>query len=374
MPPKYLKDISIATLFGICKALFLLLFALILYSIYAIPDLLNRNDVEFSILYSDSIGVLLPALLSVIIPLILLDSLKNRIALYLLYPLYMWLMAGPYIIFVLPVILASLLSLIIGHYVLEIFKKEGVARIMIPVLGIALMASLITWIVLINNHDKRVIEIRTEHETSWNAWEIAAKNKDPRLCENISEQSTKDSCYWEFGRELKDASLCNKIQSLNLKKPCLEIASVKDCGDIATPASRDDCFLQVAGYSVHSDICREIRNPASRDDCFMQVAVNIKLASGCDDIQNQSMKSKCFNDVVSLITIARRCENMFLQADRDDCLLQTTKDNRYLTWECDDIQDQSVKSKCYDDMVLLKDNLCDDIQDQSVRSKCHVRK
>ena len=297
-----------STSYKICKGLFLVLLAIILFSLYTLPDLLNRDDVEFSALFPHPLSDLFPALLAIVIPLIAANKLRNRIILFLPYALYVYFAAGPWIVVVgYAYIGVPFLALVIGHYVLEVLKKASVTKIMIPVLAVILVASLITWTLLIINHNKRVIEIRIEHEESWKALEFAAKNKDPRLCENISEQSTKDSCYYEFGRYLTDPLLCNKIQSLNLKTPCLETVSAKHCTGITTQASRDECFLQVirSSNSVHASICGEIENSTSRDDCFMQVAKNSKLTSICDGIQNQSVKNKCFDDVVLLISQQR---------------------------------------------------------------------
>jgi hypothetical protein len=291
----------------ISKGLFLALLATILYASPFIENFLDPT-VNYGFLGAIAFLGTLPAIICLLVPLSLVNKLSKKIIFFLALFTPYWLFityyaGGGHFELYFPYIAEPFMVLVTAHFILEIVTKEKIVKLMIPVLSIFLVASLIILSVVIIKKNNSATETKVELTKSWDAYGLAVKNSNPQLCEGISIQEHKDSCFNDIGVNLGDSLLCNKIQNKNRKDSCLQNASAnytkrKQCEAMTTQASKDGCLFQIAENSNDPSLCNNFENQPLRSACFSSIAHKYKRFDLCDKISPDETRYACLVDAV----------------------------------------------------------------------------
>src|SRR3989339_1175165 len=100
--------------------------------------------------------------------------------------------------------------------------------------------------------------------------DYAIQNKNPSICQDVSQESIRNSCYDQLASRLNREDLCREITDIDMFSVCLiEIAKAKKdsviCDGVDASYS-DQCYLLVAVSIPNPDICNKIINEQVREE------------------------------------------------------------------------------------------------------------
>jgi hypothetical protein len=161
---------------------------------------------------------------------------------------------------------------------------------------------------------------------------LALSNKDPSLCEKISNQSEKDECFRILAVYIKDSSLCERIITESLKNECydayyryraLEITDPSLCEKILDGSEKYLCYLDFVGNRLKEVSECEERMPSrySKDICFGYFARETLDFSLCEKIiEDKKEKDQCYYQIAIKTKDKSLCEKVTDQRLRDSCM------------------------------------------------------
>lgn len=90
---------------------------------------------------------------------------------------------------------------------------------------------------------------------------------EPSYCKSIKDSNSQLTCYAEMGREAKEISVCYEIPESESKNICLAKTGddISLCENIKYP---NDCYETIAKYKQDSSICNRIPVSYLRDNAY----------------------------------------------------------------------------------------------------------
>ncbi len=138
---------------------------------------------------------------------------------------------------------------------------------------------------------------------------------DPNLCENISEDWLKFSCYQKIlNGKMKNysANNCEKLDDAMEKNICFAICAEQDeniklCGKINIKTFGDVCEYNVS-VKTKENHCELMGDSSYKKHCLEKVAVANRDFNLCMTISDPYERGKCVNNVANLIESYEPCE------------------------------------------------------------------
>lgn len=140
---------------------------------------------------------------------------------------------------------------------------------------------------------------------------IAYKHADVKICEKISSEKIRNSCYYILATEHKLIQYCDSIVNDNpFKKDCVDYAKVKInldlrengniqvCENIAKEGSpsweRDNCLLDLIDVNPDPVICDKMFFDITKENCYVKIARILKSSQYCEKIiSNEPLRKSC---------------------------------------------------------------------------------
>jgi len=99
--------------------------------------------------------------------------------------------------------------------------------------------------------------------------DLAAANKDEKLCSKIADQQAKDMCNSNVASRKNDLAVCDNLSD---------------------PEQKTNCIGTIAGQQKDKALCNAA---PSKDDCYISYAVTTKDASICELASTADKKQQC---------------------------------------------------------------------------------
>jgi len=129
---------------------------------------------------------------------------------------------------------------------------------------------------------------------------LAIKNNDYNLCKNIHETSIQQNCLLRFLR-------CEEVNN-DHKDECFASLgalnqNLNECDEIIDQSTRDSCYFGVSTGSGSIDGCTMIsdENETRKDFCYYILGGKFQNKSVCDNIINPKTRNECSNSIHSQI-------------------------------------------------------------------------
>lgn len=261
-----------------------------------------------------------------------------------------------------------------------------------------------------------------EKQKQYDTYNTAVDTLDPTVCEKIIgndklKAECLDNVYSAQASKEKDVKLCEKITDTTTKDRCVNsfvydtaIASAKqsDCdkivgdSDLKSACEKNIVFAKIEeqSFSGTVDVCNTLAG-ADKDYCvnrikkdsdidLLQKGTNTKDISICGQIQDINMKNTCSDTVYMSLAIEKKdgslCTKIVDVNRRTNCIAQFARVNDVSLLQkalaennlslCTTITTPDLKIKCTD-TILLKQwvanrdaTLCAKITDASTKKQC----
>ena len=254
-------------------------------------------------------------------------------------------------------------------------------------------------------------------------YNMAIKEKDPRICEEITEISKKNECkdaivasiaqknnnleqcstlsntgilvlckdaiYTDRAIMSNDTWLCKEISSTTKQASCIDLIDIKKlqeatkdkkiteefCETLISEKQKSTCLASVSASDETSlyqraiteddiNICKKIETQDTQITCIDTISLKLAISSSnitlCEDITDESKKAYC---------------KMQLSRNSDIWIYKTSIQNNTLD-ACQNIENENLRNKCHDTIILNtvkidKDvSRCDNINDTTIISAC----
>ena len=195
-----------------------------------------------------------------------------------------------------------------------------------------------------------------EQQTGWNQdncyREAALNGADEKICQNISDEGTKNSCTISVAMEKDDITLCGLMPNQRAKNWCIETVAVDNdersfcekivdvgtdtmkescirqtnipCEEITVHADKDSCYQDKALYQSDETICQKISDAAVKNKCITNIAIANADITLCNSIQNLNEKDQCILNVAIENNNAEFCQQISGSATKQECIQQTS--------------------------------------------------
>ena len=131
--------------------------------------------------------------------------------------------------------------------------------------------------------------------------------KDPTICESVSDSSySRESCYLDVAPVVNDASICKlsgPFQGMCYGYVALNTKNEKICDNVLDESSRNSCYIYFNQMVGDISICEDkINITKDKDDCYYSVVSSfflrgIKLTPKdkqiCEKITTKDVKNEC---------------------------------------------------------------------------------
>lgn len=130
---------------------------------------------------------------------------------------------------------------------------------------------------------------------------LAAKNKNPSLCQEVSKDirpscyaivaaakndmnvcadagTSKDKCYSEYAKNKQDIAACDKITDVN---------------------NKDYCYYDIFNIVGDPTICDKMMNAGQKNGCYWNAAMRFQDTSYCNKITQSDQKQNCLQQLTS---------------------------------------------------------------------------
>jgi len=209
----------------------------------------------------------------------------------------------------------------------------------------------------ISYEDQEKIEIRDSCYL-----EIAFKDNNENICEEIISSYPRDECYYEFGTKELDPKLCNQIES-EQKFSCLQSVYLKEA---IKKKDYKMCFepygFDEEGYPKEMDY--EIA------ECVTNIAVNKKELEYCVVLDSGygRVQDECYRDVAKAKKDISICDKIRIH-ERGECLewfLSRTDDPEEICLEMNDSESFLVCVKQLDCEDSMNKEACRELVDKTI--------
>jgi len=135
------------------------------------------------------------------------------------------------------------------------------------------------------------------------------------------------------------------------------VEAAADCGSLAAPIERIECYVDRATQAGHPKPCQEAADEGVRYQCYAILAGRLKDATLCDDIppssdETRALRDACLSDVAEVLKETALCERIMAPGLYDSCHFKVARATGD-TSLCDAIDDPGLKSGCTGAPVIL---------------------
>ncbi len=168
--------------------------------------------------------------------------------------------------------------------------------------------------------------------------EIARAQKNPELCADLV-GNLADKCFSYYASVTGDTEICDRVSSEYEKSSCYKtlITTTRDpkvCEKLVNLFDRDDCYYSLATYYnvLNTKYCDLISESASathsREDCYTTVASESKNFFICEKLGSQEKKDSCYYKYVATSYDCNKvvCEKIQSNTTKGACLYYIEKE------------------------------------------------
>lgn len=147
-------------------------------------------------------------------------------------------------------------------------------------------------------------------------------------CGGLLGKDSQDDCYAQLARDQKNSSLCDQISSDKGKLSCYDdlgiaptLVGVSACNSERNDEAKWECFIDAAKESKNSDVCKNISDRDRRRSCYNASEFTGKDLSFCVamGIQDDNAQQDCYKVVSVAVKDASGCEKIIDGEDQQDC-------------------------------------------------------
>lgn len=183
-------------------------------------------------------------------------------------------------------------------------------------------------------------------------WDFAAREKNVKICEFISESKIKSSCFLHLGYNLTQSNICQKIpldnktgvdwrlflniwlpNGIPVRELCYAISSseIKDCDNVSDQNLKEQCLANVALQTENADVCSNIKFSTTKRFCYADIAIKLNDLSICEKLpEGQVMhpngsgeyiseQSECYWAYVARTKNYKICDRIKEEGSRISC-------------------------------------------------------